>query len=322
MNDLRIAKVQRQAEIGKRLDEFDLLPIAIRLEKFLSSNPACIKIFQFLVKRHGYVFNIEVIDYFKKEYNNLSIPSFVVQRRCKRCNLLLEYISLADFDFDKTRCSSNRPCPKCRSSIYIDETEYKDFQIADIRSIFLYGLRCGIFEPFQYSICPFCKYEERIDTKNVKNNISISCKKCGKPIEINVLFELDKTILDYFDIINSQGYWFDWYLGYMIKKMKDGIVKRNQIYLIGKREIEIDLIVEKNGKIIGISCSAEKTGKFDSENFHLIKDVCNKLVLACPDNKVPTQIVDCAKSTFKENVSTIVLDNFYDIDSIINIICE
>lgn len=309
--DISAVKFLRQSDIGKQLDKFDKLPIAIQLEKFLSSDPACIKLFQFLVKRHGYVFNEEVVEYFRKEYSNLSsIPSFVIQRRCKRCNLSFEYISMADIDFDKTKYTTHSPCPNCRSSIYIEETEYKKFQISDIISIFLYGMRCGIFKPFQYSICPFCKYEERLNLNESKNHIKTDCRKCEKPIEIKVLFEVDDIILDYLEIVESQGYWFDWYLGYMIKNMKDRIVKRNQIYRVGEREIEIDIIVEKNESVIGISCSTERTGKFDSEDFHLIKDICNRLILACPDNKVPTKIVDCAKSIFNENIATIELKNF------------
>jgi len=309
-------RILHQAEIGKRLDKFDMLPIASQLEKFLSSDPGCIKLFQLLVKKHGYIFNEEVVEYFKEEYTGSSSPpSFIIQRICKRCNLLVEYISLADFDFDKTKSRITRTCPKCRSSIHIEETAYKKFQTDDIRSIFLYGMRCGIFEPFQYSICPFCKKEERIDTKEAKNNISAICRNCSKPVEIKVLFELNKTILNNFDIIDSQGYWFEWYLGYIIKsRRKDTVVKRNQIYHIGKREIEFDLLVETNRDMICLSCSAEKRGKFDSENFHLIKKVCNKLVLACPDNMIPTKIVDSAESTFEKNVSIITLVNFCDID--------
>ena len=307
----------RQTDIGKRLDQFDTLPIANQLEKFLSSNPACIKLFHLLVKKGGYVFNEEVIEYFTKEYMSSSIPSFIIQRKCKHCNLLIEPISLADSDFDKTKYHNTSLCAKCRSSIYISETESKKFQTADILSIFLYGMRCGIFKPFQYSSCPFCKDEERFDVEEAKNQIRTICRKCGKPVDIKVLFELDKEILDNLSIVDSQGYWFEWYLGYIIKsKMKDRIVKRNLTYRVGRREIELDLLVEKNEMITCISCSAEKEGKFDSENFHLLEKLCNKLVLACPDNKVPTKIVDSAESTFKENVSTITLTNFCTIDSL------
>lgn len=304
----------RQTKIGKRLDKFDTLPIAHQLEKFLSSNPACIKLFQKLVQKCGYVFNEEVVEYFKEEYNKSStIPSFIIQRKCKHCNLLFESISLAEFDFDKTK-SHNTRCPKCNSSIHILETGSKKFQTADILSIFSYGMRCGIFQPFQYSSCPFCKKEETIDVKEAKNQISTTCGNCGEPVEIKISFELDKEILNNFDILNSQGYWFEWYLGYIIKsRMKDRIVKRNQVYRIGKREIELDLLVEKNGLTTCVSCSTEKEGKFDSENFHLIKKVCNKLVLACPDNKVPMPIVESAESTFKE-ISTISLTSFCDIE--------
>lgn len=310
-----------QTDIGKLLDQFDTLPIASQLEKFLSADPACIKLFQLLVKRHGYIFNEEVIEYFNKEYMSSSIPSFIIQRKCKHCNLDVEYVSLADSDFNKTKSRSTSSCTKCRSSIHIKETKHKKFQTADILSIFKYGMRCGIFRPFQYSSCLFCKNEEPIDAKEAENHISTTCRNCGEPVEIKVSFELDKTILDKFDIVNSQGYWFEWYLGHIIKsKMKDRIVKRNQIYRIGKREIELDLLVEKNGMITCVSCSAEKDGEFDSVNFHLIKKVCNKLVLACPDNNIPTQIVESAKSTFNENVSTITLTNFCDIDSLTKIV--
>lgn len=312
-----------QTNIGKRLDKFDMLPIANQLEKFLSSNPACIKLFQKIVKKRGYLFNIEeVVEYFKEEYTkSSSIQSFIIQRECKSCKSLVEYISLADFNFDKTKSRSTRSCPKCHSSISIIEKEYKKFQTADILSVFIYGMHCGIFKPFQYSSCPFCKNEEKFDADEAKNHISTTCGKCGKPVEIKVLFELDEIILDNLDIVDSQGYWFEWYLGYIIKsRMKDTVVKRNQMYRIGKREIELDLLVERNGKITCLSCSAEKEGKFDNENFHLIKEVCNELILACPDNTVPTKIVDCAESTFKKNVSTITLTSFCDIDSLTKII--
>ena len=308
----------RQSDIGKRLDRFDSNPIAIALGKFLSSHPSCIKLFHLLVKKRGYVFSEDVVEYFNEEYKSAPIQSFIIQRKCKHCNLDVEYASLADLDFDATKSHSTRSCAKCRSAIHISESEYKKFQTADIWSLFLFGMRCGIFQPFQYSICPFCKNEETIGPNRGKNQIRTDCRKCGKPVEIKVSFELNKDILDNLDIVNSQGYWFEWYLGYILKNRKGSvIVKRNQIYRIGKREIEMDIIVDNKGKTSGISCSAEKEGKFDSENFHMMKKICKRLVLASPDNSIPTKIIDCAASSFKKNVSAISIADFSETDSLL-----
>lgn len=303
-----------QKEIGKKLDAFDKTPISKKLEKFLSSDPACIKLFQIIAKKHGFVFTEDAVNYFNEQYNEQASPApFVIARKCNGCNALVDYVSLAELDFDKSKIR-DATCGKCRRSCRVSQTKYKKFQNADILSLFMYGQRLNVFRPFQYPRCYFCKTEENID-RTKKEHTQLLCKKCSKPLEISLCFETNQNISKPLGIADAQGYWFDWYFGRLLKnKFGDATVVRNPQFRFDKNDFELDILLKKDDKTIGFSLSTEKDGSFDQEKFFLFKRVCDKLFLVTSDNTVKKTIIECAKGCFgKTKVSVITLSDFCNI---------
>lgn len=315
MNPSKVAtpKVLRQTKIGKNCDEFDRKVLAKRLFKFLKSHPSCIKLFQFVVRKKGYAFIEETVEAFNKDVSFSSFSPFVFIRKCKRCDVLLDPLIMPDFNFKVSRIK-NSSCPKCGLTAAVYKENVKLYLSRHIFSLFYYGMRCGIFSSFQRVVCKFCKRDERL--RDNQKEVSINCGRCGKPIEIILGFEINDKINKTFDVEEAQGYWFEWFITYLIRNMSKTItVKRNQIWRIGTAEREADGIIERKGKIAYLNCSTERRGKFDNESFHLWKQIGQVIILATAEERIPDKIVACAKDSFQNKVIEITINDFDDISS-------
>jgi len=309
---LPLVQFKEQKKIGKNLDQFDAEPISKKLGIFLSSHPACIKLFQYLVKTRGFAETEYVVAFLRDWYKKAKFKSFVVERKCTSCGLS-SFQSLAEVNFNESRRKRDDPCPKCRTSRYIVEEEQKEFQRRDIWSIYLYGWRLGIFSPVHYAVCPFCKYEQ--DLGKIKKRVNkLFCIKCKKPADVVLCFRIHKKIMESMDIANAHGYWFEWYVTYLIKTSGKNIdVKRNQVFTVDGKEAEIDAVLEKNKQRILLNCSAETDGTFDVEKFHVCNRVGNKIILATPNDTIKSNVVESAENAFPDGVYVKVISSLSDL---------
>ncbi len=293
-------EIEPKKDTADLINEFEMTVKASELFSFLSLHPACRELFQLMGRITGRILSEKAIVEleslnFSKDYGS----SFVKEIHCSNCDY-----QIGTFDITRRKPYAKKShCDKCGQNIKEKIVDCFKIEPWHVMNLCIYGAKKGIFTPTQYVSCPWCLRFQK-DLQSTRQTVRRRCPVCGESLQMKLDFELDREIRNIAG--KKRGWWLEWYVWRSLRSKYGSQVTHNRMWRTSNgKKVEVDVILEKNNEKIAILCDTKTEPTFNQQNFHILSQVFNKLILITTQRKINDKIVDVGKEYFPRHVRVI-----------------
>ncbi len=290
-------EIDPKKDVSDLINEFERTNKASELFSFLSLHPAGRELFQLMGRITGRLLSEKVIAELKSlNFNEDYNSSFVKEIHCSNCN----YRSRI-FDITQRKMKSRKiSCNECGHNTMEKITDCFEIEPWHVMNLCIYGAKKGLFTPTQYVSCPWCSRFQK-DVQSTSKTVRTRCTNCGESLQMKLDFELDREVRPIAG--EKRGYWLEWYVWRTLRYKYGSQVTHNRMWRTSEgKEVEVDVILEKNNEKIAILCDTKTEPTFNQQNFRILSQVFSKLVLITTQRKIDDKIIDVGEEYFPKQV--------------------